>query len=228
MIHRFPLKRGLIWTGVVVLVLAIALVAVWALRAPLVDAVTLKQAPLVRTLQFSARVASLSRVDIGSTVTARAARVLVSEGAQVRKDDVLIQLEADELRAAVVQATASERQAEARIAGLRSTGRNTARAVLTQAEATLKAAEAELERTQQLVAQGFLSASRLDDARRAVDVAKAQQTSAKAQTQANDEAGTDMVQAKAQLALARAATVATNQKSRSRHARTCRRNVTPV
>ena len=208
MVHHFPVKRGLIWTGVVILVLAIALVAVWALRAPLVDAVTLKQAPLVRTLQFSARVASLSRVDIGSTVTARAARVLVSEGAQVRKDDVLIQLEADELRAAVVQATASERQAEARIAGLRSTGRNTARAVLTQAEATLKAAETELERTQQLVAQGFLSASRLDDARRAVDVAKAQQTSAKAQTQANDEAGTDMVQAKAQLALARAATVA--------------------
>lgn len=40
-----------------------------------------------------------------------------------------------------------------------------------------------MERTQQLVAQGFLSASRLD-VRRAVDVAKAQQTSAKAQTQA--------------------------------------------
>ena len=133
MIHRFPLKRGLIWTGVVVLVLAIALVAVWALRAPLVDAVTLKQAPLVRTLQFSARVASLSRVDIGSTVTARVARVLLSEGAQVRKGDLLIELEADELRAAVAQATASERQAEARIAGLRSSGRNAARAGLSTA-----------------------------------------------------------------------------------------------
>jgi len=63
-------------------------------------------------------------------------------------------------------------------------------------------------RTQQLVAQGFLSASRLDDARRAVDVAKAQESGAKAQIQANDEAGTDMAQAQAQLALARAATVA--------------------
>jgi len=208
MMARSPVKRGLIWTGLVALVVALALFAVWALRAPQVDAVKLKQAPLVRTLQFSARVASLSRVDIGSTITARVAQVMVVEGAKVQKGDVLIQLEADELRAAVVQAGASERQAEARIAGLRSSGRSTTKAALTQADATLRAAEAELVRTQQLVAQGFLSASRLDEARRSVDVAKAQQSSAKAQTQANEEAGTDMAQAQAQLALARAATVA--------------------
>lgn len=137
MVHHFPVKRGLIWTGVVVLVLAIALVAVWALRAPLVDAVTLKQAPLVRTLQFSARVASLSRVDIGEYGYGSRCPCSGLRRCAGSQDDVLIQLEgADELRAAVVQATASERQAEARIAGLRSTGRNTARAVLTQAEAT--------------------------------------------------------------------------------------------
>lgn len=194
--------------GVVALVVAAAGITYWALRAPSVDALTLKQAPLLRTLQFSARVASLSRVEIGSTVTARVSQVLVLEGAGVRKGDVLIQLEADELRAAVAQATASERQAEARIAGLRSSGRSAVKAGLVQADATLKAAESEFARTQQLVAQGFLSASRLDDARRAVDVAKAQQAGAKAQTQANDEAGTDLAQAQAQLALARAASVA--------------------
>lgn len=205
---RFSTKHGLIWMGVVALVVAAAGTIYWALRAPSVDALTLKQAPLLRTLQFSARVASLSRVEIGSTVTARVAQVLVLEGAGVRKGDVLIQLEADELRAAVAQATASERQAEARIAGLRSSGRSAVKAGLVQADATLKAAESEFARTQQLVAQGFLSASRLDDARRAVDVAKAQQAGAKAQTQANDEAGTDLAQAQAQLALARAASVA--------------------
>ena len=43
------------------------------LRAPSVDALELRQTPLVRTLQFSARVATLSRVDIGSTVTGRVA-----------------------------------------------------------------------------------------------------------------------------------------------------------
>ena len=103
-------------------------------------------APLVRTLQFSARVATLSRVDVGSTVTGRVAQVLVTEGAQVRKDEVLVQLESDELRAALTQALASERQAQARLSGLRSTGRSGARAALAQSDATLLAANAEFAR----------------------------------------------------------------------------------
>jgi HlyD family secretion protein len=177
-----------------------------ALRSPQVDAVQLEQAPLVRTLQFSARVATLSRVDVGSTITGRVAQVLVAEGAQVRQGDVLLRLESDELAAALAQAVAAQRQAAARLAGLRSTGRSAAGAALAQADATLRAAQAELLRVQQLVAQGFVSGSRLDDARRAVDVAQAQQASARAQTQANAEAGTDLVQAQAQLALAQAAT----------------------
>ena len=202
------LRRSWIWAAAVVVLIAAA-VAAWLLtRAPVVDAVELRQAPLVRTLQFSARVATLSRVDVGSTITGRVAQVLVTEGAQVRSGQVLVRLEADELRAALAQAVASERQATARLAGLRSTGRMASGAALMQAEANLRAARAELVRAEQLVAQGFVSASRLDDARRAVDVARAQETSARAQTRANEESGTDVVQAQAQLALAAAATSA--------------------
>lgn len=198
------------WPWLVGGIAAVALaVTGWALlRAPRVDVLELSQTPLVRTLQFSARVATLSRVDIGSTVTGRVAQVLVSEGAQVRKGQVLVQLESDELRAAVAQAVATEQQALARIAGLRSSGRSSALAGVAQADSTLKAAQAELLRTKQLVAQGFVSASRLDDAQRAFDVARAQQTSAGAQAQANGDGGTDIAQAQAQLALARAATQA--------------------
>jgi len=61
---------------------------------------------------------------------------------------------------------------------------------------------------QQLVAEGFYSPAQLDEARRAVDVARAQQLSAQAQLQANADAGTEVAQAQAQLALAQAATVA--------------------
>ena len=165
-------------------------------------------APLVRTLQFSARVATLSRVDVGSTVTGRVARVLVTEGVQVRKGDVLVQLESDELRAALTQAVASERQAQARLNGLRSTGRSGARAALAQSDATLLAANAELARVRQLVAQGFFSASRLDEAQRAVDVARAQQSGSTAQSQAVGDAGTEVMQAGAQLAASQAATAA--------------------
>lgn len=142
------------------LVLGAGLVAalVLALRAPQAPAYVAQAAPLVRTLQFSARVATLSRVEIGSTVTGRVAQVQVREGAQVRRGEVLIRLETDELRAAEAQAVASERQAEA----------------------TLQAARATLARAEQLVKQNFYSAAQLDEARRAVDVAQAQQGAARA------------------------------------------------
>lgn len=200
-------RRIALALGAVVLAGAAAIGAL-ALRGPQVDALAVQSAPLVRTLQFSARVATLSRVDVGSTVTGRVAQVRVAEGAQVRQGDVLIELEADELRAALAQAAASERQAHARLAGVRSSGRSVAQAARAQADATLQAASASLARVQKLVADGFYSPAQLDDARRAVDVARAQQQSAQAQIEANADAGTDMVQAQAQLALAQAATQA--------------------
>lgn len=135
--------------------------AAWlAWRPQQVDALRVQAAPLVRTVQFSARVATLSRVDLGSTVTGRVAQVLVQEGASVRQGDVLVRLEQDELRPALAQAQASERQAEA----------------------TVKAARAEFNRAQELVNRGFISASRLDETRRAQDVAGAQLAAARAAT----------------------------------------------
>ena len=124
-----PLQRRWLWiVGAALLALAVVAGGL-ALRGPQVDAVQLQQAPLVRTLQFSARVATLSRVDVGSTITGRVAQVLVAEGAQVRQGDVLLQLESDELAAALSQAVAAQQQAAARLAGLRSTGRSAASAM---------------------------------------------------------------------------------------------------
>lgn len=175
------------------------------MRAIPVDAVQMRLVPLVRTVQFSARVEALSRVDIGSTVTGRVAEVLASDGAQVRQGALLVRLESEELRAVLAQALSSQQQATARLAGLRSTGRSAASAGLAQARASVDATQAEFVRVQQLVAQGFLSASRLDDARRLRDVAVAQFDSARSQERAVGEAGTEVVQAQAQAALAAAA-----------------------
>lgn len=180
----------------------------WTWRAPAVPAVAVQAGPLVRTLLFSARVATSSRADVGSTLTGRVSAVAVTEGAQVRRGDVLVRLESDELRAALDQARASERQAAARLAGLRSSGRSAVQASVAQAESVLKAAQAELQRTQDLVARGFLSQARLDESHRAVDVAQAQLAAASAQRAANEEQGTDVAQAQAQLALARSAVAA--------------------
>lgn len=203
---RIPLlsaRRLVLLVGVAAILAALGL---WlALRGTPADAVAARHAPLVRTLQFSARVATLSRVDVGPTVTGRVSQVLVREGDAVRAGQVLVRLESEEAEAALAQAIASERQAQARLAGLRSTGRSASQAQLEQADANLTAAQAELRRTEQLVAQGFLSAQRLDDGRRAVQVAEAQREAALAQSRANADRGTDVVQAQAQLQAAAAA-----------------------
>jgi HlyD family secretion protein len=154
---RLPPARWL-WPAVAVGLVVLGAVAWFALRGTPSEAVAARYAPLVRTLQFSARVATLSRVDLGSTVTGRVGQVLVREGDRVREDQPLIKLESEELAASLAQAIASEKQADA----------------------TLTAAHSELKRTEALVAQAFLSASRLDDAKRAVDVAQAQRQAATA------------------------------------------------
>jgi len=208
--------------GALLLVLALLLGGgAWlAWRAPQVNAVTLQTAPLVQSIQFSARVTTLSRVEVGSTLTARVAQVLVREGDTVRAGDALVQLEADELRAALVQQQASLAQAQARLKGLRSSGRSQTQAALAQAQANWRAAQSELARTRQLVVQGFLSPARLDDAERALAVAQAAQEAATAQLSANAEDGADLAQAQAQVALAQAAV----QAARARMAQTTLRS----
>lgn len=198
--------RRWIRTGLVVVVLALVAGAafLWLHRPVLVDVVEVHYAPLVRSLQFAARVEALSRVDVGSTVTGRVEQVLVREGDSVSADALLVALEAAELRAALSQAQASQAQAQARLAGLRSTGRGNAQAGVAQAQAAHAAAQAEFAREQQLVAQGFLSPARLDQSRRARDVTAAQLAGARTQAQAIGERGTEVAQAQAQLTLARA------------------------
>ncbi len=207
-------RRLVLATAALAVALLVALAAWWATRAPLVAAVGVQIGPLVRTLQVSARVATASRVEVGSTLTGRVRRVAVNEGALVKAGDVLVELDSAELQAALAQARASESQAAARLAGLRSTGRSSAQAGVTQAASVLVAARADLQRTQDLVAKGFLSEARLDEVRRTVAVAQAQWDGARAQSAAVAEPGTDIAQAQAQQALAGAARAAAEARLR--------------
>ncbi len=192
--------------GVALVLLALA-AGLWLVkRAPPVDSVQLSPTQLVRSVQFSARVATLTRVDVGSTLTGRVQAVQVREGALVKAGEVLVQMESEELQAALRQAQAQQQQAHARLQGLRSTGRTQVGAALQQAQAGVQAARADMHRTEQLVAQGFLSPARRDESRRTLDVALAAQDAAGAQVQAANDTGADLLQTQAQLAQARAAT----------------------
>ncbi|MDQ5926658.1 MAG: HlyD family secretion protein, partial [Pseudomonadota bacterium] len=160
------------------LVLCGLALAWWWNRAQPVTVLTVSQQPLVRTLQFTGRVKTPARVEVGVTVTGRVQQVRVHEGDTVARGDALIELEAQEWQAAWQQARANLQQAQSRVHGVQTLSLPSAEAALAQAEATLRQTERDLDRTRELVAQQFYSQSRLDEAQRSVAVARAQSDAA--------------------------------------------------
>jgi HlyD family secretion protein len=194
-----------IWILLTIAVILVALAGWFFFRIPLVYFHTVKAGALVTTLQFSGRVATLSRVDIGSTITGRVTQVAVREGDRTKAGDTLVAIEGEELFAALTQAKANEQLAMARMRGLQSSGRLALDANVAQASAVLRAAQSELQRTEVLVSKGFLSQARLDEGRRAAEVALAQFNNAQAQRTALSDQGSEIAQARAQLAVASSA-----------------------
>ncbi|HRH30383.1 MAG TPA: efflux RND transporter periplasmic adaptor subunit [Aquabacterium sp.] len=174
-------------------------------RAVTVDATEAVTQPLLRTLQFSARVETPARVEVGTTITGRVARVLVREGDAVAAGAPLVQLESDEARANLAQAQANLAQAQGRLSSQQGLALPNAQAAQAQAQAQVLAAERDLIRVRELVAAQFYSPARLDESQRTLDVARAQRDAARAQVQANAAQGGERVGAQAQLDAARAA-----------------------
>jgi len=83
---------------------------------------------------------------------------------------------------------------------------------VTQAEANLRVAERDFARQQDLVQRKFVAEARVDEARRAVDVARSQLASARATASANRPGGAERQLLDDQLAQARAARAAAEAK----------------
>lgn len=195
--------------------LALLALAGWGLqrwRGPVVPAVAVQAQPLVRSLQFSARVETRSRVELGSTLVGRVDSVAVREGDSVKAGQVLVQLETAELAAALHQSAAALAQSRAQLANLRSNSRIGNQAQMAQAQASLTQAQADWSRNQQLVAQGFLSQAALDEKRKALQVAQAQLQAAQAQAQSSAAGGAEQLSAQAQVQQAEAVLAAAQAK----------------
>ena len=95
----------------------------------------------------------------------------VKRGDTVASGAPLFALEQDNEKAAREEAQARVRQAEAKLADLHKGKRpeelDSARAQLAQAQANLRLSSAELKRSQELLASGFISAAKLDEVRSA-------------------------------------------------------------
>jgi len=195
------------WLMLLIVVFTAGAIAYVAMRPKpvVVDVMIAKREDVQTSVVASGRVLAPARVEIGAAITGRVQKVLVREGARIAEGQLLVQLEQPELTAVVSQARAGRERARARVESVAKLALPTAREAQTQAESNVTLAEREYKRSQELLAKGFISQSRVDEAERQLQVARSQLASAKSQVTAQSTQGAEAQQARQQLAEAEAA-----------------------
>lgn len=208
--HRWKLALAL---------LAVLLLSVLALRwwqGPELPVETVLRRDFVQSVVASGHVEAPHRVDIGAQITGTVLRVPVAEGQNVQANDVLIELNAAELRAAERQAEVAVVQALARLRQMREVQAPVAEQAMRQAMANLENARNTLRRNEDLFSKGFISTAAVDDARKAAELADAQLQTTRKQLETARPSGSDYAIAQAAVAEAEASLAAA--KARSRYA----------
>ncbi|MDZ4840619.1 MAG: efflux RND transporter periplasmic adaptor subunit [Hyphomicrobium aestuarii] len=158
----------------------------------------------IQTVVASGHVEAPFRVNIGSQITGVVADIPVAEGQTVTAGDTLIVLDDREARAAVVQLEGAVAQAEARMRQMQELTEPSAEETRKQAQATLLNAQQTFDRARALVGRGYGTKVSLDDAIKALDIAKGQLRNAELQVHTSSPGGSDYVMAETQLSQARA------------------------
>lgn len=202
---RAVLRRPVFWIALAALVL-VAVFVILRARGPLVRVASVQTKDLEQHVVASGRVWVPTRVQVSAQTGGLVVAIGAIEGQHVKAGDLLIQIDDAEERAAVAQAKALVDQANARVEQLRRVGAIVATESLRQAESNLDRAQSDLERSTKLAESGAIPRAQLDDARRAVDIARAQRTAAEAQQLSSAPLGADsrvaltaLLQAQAQL-----------------------------
>jgi HlyD family secretion protein len=203
--HKYGARRKYLWPISLILALALGYAALRYQTTAVVSVVAVKPQEVVQTLVASGHVETPFRINIASQVTGRVKDVSVSEGQAVKANDVLVQLDSAEAEQAVAQARAVQDQAEARLSQLQDVAGKLANEAENQARAGLVEAQLNYDRAAKLALRGYSSTAAVDAARKALDVAQSQLSSAKLQTATNAPGGHDYQLAQAQLDQAKAA-----------------------
>jgi HlyD family secretion protein len=197
----------------VALALAVTAGIVFYLRArgPLVRTTLVRQTAIEQHIVASGRVRVPTRVQVAAQTSGLVVAVGAVEGQRVHSGDLLVQLDDATARAEVAEVEARVKQAKARVDQLRRVGAIVATQTLREAETNLERAQTELARISKLVASSAVPAVELENAQRALAIARAQKNAAEAQQAAAAPSGaesrvalTALLQAEAQLAAAQA------------------------
>lgn len=189
-------------------VLVLSSVLAFALLRPstkVAQVTRVQRSDLTQQIIATGRINAPARIDMGSEVTATIAAVLVQEGQSVKAGEVLVQLADTEARAALAQAQASQAESVARLAQIAQVAAPVASASVAQADISLRNAETEYRRASELVAQGFYSQQRLDEAQRLRDTARSALAAARTQAQSQQQGGAEVVLAQTRRVQADAA-----------------------
>ena len=195
-----------------------AALAVWvgprAVLGPQVPVRAVVQRDFVQSVVASGHVEAPHRVSVGAQVVGTVTRVPVAEGQVVRAGQVLVELDAQEARAAVAQADVAVLQAQAGLRQVLELQTPVAEQSVRQAQVALDNASAQLRRNTDLFKQGFIGQAALDDAQKAVDLTESQLRSARAQLATVRPSGSDYAVASSALAQARASADAARSRLR--------------
>lgn len=173
-------------------------------RAKVADVVEVRRGPVVQSVVASGRVATPARIGIAAQAAARVDRVPVREGDAVAAGALLVELRSDEALAALRAAQSALVEARERVRQLGTVQRPVGEQQLVQAQANRRLAEAELARSRDLLARGFVSQARVDEAERALANAEAAFEAARAQAAGNRPGGAEAALAQARLEQAQA------------------------
>lgn len=179
------------FTIAVGLLIVAGVIAAARARGPIVATTVASRTDLEQHVIASGRVRVVTRIQLSAEISGRAVAVRVVEGQRVRAGDLLVQLDDAEATAAVSQAKAAVSQASGRVEQLRRVGAIVTTEASRQTATNLARAEAELARVEKLAATGVVARVDLDEARRSVEIAKAQKNAAEAQQTASAPRGVD-------------------------------------
>ena len=194
------------WGAGALLVLALAgAVALSSQRGKPVQLVPVARTGIVQSVVATGRLNAPARLAIGAELTAPVLEVRVREGDRVQAGDLLLRLSDAEARAALQQARASLGEARGRALQQSTVAAPVASQAVVQAQAAFTSAEREHQRARDLVAQGFFSQQKLDDAWRMLDTAQSALQSARVQAAANQPSGIERTLAAARTGQALAA-----------------------
>jgi len=188
------------------LAVAIALLAAArALRGREVAGWAVERRTLVQRVVASGRVMAPARIALAALALSKVVAVAVDEGDRVRAGQLLVRLDDADARAALQGARARVLEAAARLDQVRGPGARNAAEALRQAELKVALAEREWERIRRIGDAGGASAAQVDDAEKALAVARSAREGAAAQAASLAGGGAEQRLAVASLEVARAA-----------------------